>query len=93
MITVLDTCRESWRMRVRGLHTYPTLSMAVTEFEQMAANSGLLSINGDGRGCLRAVQRHAIMVLSRCVCATTCLTRSCAYASDVPRIVASKGLV
>ncbi len=36
-------------MRVRGLHTYPTLSAAVTEFEQMAAVSGLLPL-GDGEG-------------------------------------------
>ena len=36
-------------MRVRGLHTYPTLSAAVTEFEQMAAASGLLPL-GDGEG-------------------------------------------
>ena len=36
-------------MRVRGLHTYPTLSAAVTEFEQMAAGSGLLPL-GDAEG-------------------------------------------
>jgi hypothetical protein len=45
-------------MRVRGLHTYPTLSTAVAEFEQMAANSGLLSVNGDGEECLCRVPRH-----------------------------------
>ena len=47
----LATLRESWRMRVRGLHTYPTLSTAVTEFEHMAAGGGLLAIAGDGERC------------------------------------------
>ncbi len=48
-------------MRVRGLHTYPTLSAAVTEFEQMAAASGLLPL-GDGEG--EETERAAIVSLA-----------------------------